>query len=315
MQFSSTEIRRKGLTDFLTSYEQCCTLQNSVPLKIISASFCSNSLCLDASKIRVSDWPPLLRAISTGKKIQKLRFTSSYRSGRPIPIIHQDNSPIQKQIIQSIKQLLSKKNDLRDLSIEQIHLYIPTLVELGNALDQKYCRISSLSLNRCKIGDLGFSKVNRYLKHRDALFKLDLSGCDLSPVAMVMIIETLKCQYMRGQGQFWIDNLRKSPFETDQSTSSGIKVLKLNDNPRIADAVIPLLTAIIYDDIRHLERVELRRCNIQPCPTLDSILEDMLDKIPRALSVLDFRENAILENETTKKLGPVDNDPAANQTP
>ena len=77
-------------------------------------------------QIRVSDWPPLLRAISTGKKIQKIRINSSYRSGRPIPIIHQDNSPIQKQIIQSIKQLLSKKNDLKELAIEQIQLYIPT---------------------------------------------------------------------------------------------------------------------------------------------------------------------------------------------
>ena len=82
-------------------------------------------------------------------------------------------------------------------------------------------------------------------------------------------------------------------------------MLKLNDNPRIADAVIPLLTAIIYDDIRHLERVELRRCHIQPSPTLDSILEDMLDKIPRALTVLDVRENEILENETTKNLDAV----------
>ena len=176
------------------------------------------------------------------------------------------------------------------------------MTELGAALEQKYCNIINLSLNRCRIGDLGFSKIYRYLKNREVLNRLDLSGCDLSPVAMTMVIETLKSQYMRGQGQFWVDNLRKLEHEIDQSKSSGIKVLKLNDNPRIADAVIPLLTAIIYDDIRYIERIELRRCAIQPSPKFDSLLEDMLDKIPRSLSVVDLRENALLENETTRDL-------------
>lgn len=87
----------------------------------------TNISCIDLCvKIRVSDWPPLLRALSTAKKIQKLRFTSTWRSGRPTPIVHQDNSTIQKQIVQSLKHLLSKKNDLREFAIEQIQLYVPT---------------------------------------------------------------------------------------------------------------------------------------------------------------------------------------------
>ena len=50
--FSSTEIRRRGLTDFLTSYEQCCVLHNSIPLKIVTSSFCNNCLSIDASKVK-----------------------------------------------------------------------------------------------------------------------------------------------------------------------------------------------------------------------------------------------------------------------
>ena len=143
--FSSTEIRRRGLTDFLTSYEQCCVLHNSIPLKIVTSSFCNNCLSIDASKVknntkcyleickktliikvRVSDWTPFLRAVSNAKKLQKLRITSTWRSSRPTPIIHQDKSIIPSQIAEALKTLLSKKNDLKEVAIENIQLTVST---------------------------------------------------------------------------------------------------------------------------------------------------------------------------------------------
>jgi hypothetical protein len=269
MPFCSTEIRKASLTDFLTSYRQCCVLQNAVPLKIVTASFCANCLSLDASKIRVSDWPPLLRAISTAKKLQKLRFVSTWRVGvRPTPIIHQDQSPVVKQIVLALKQLLSKRNDLRELSIEKIPIFIPPLIELGNALEQQTCRLSYLSLSGCQIGDLGFSKLQRFLSRRDVVSRLDLSGCDLSPVAMTIIIDTLKARMLRGSGQFWRENLRNATDHVEESHFNGIRVLKLNENARLADSITPLLTAIIYDDLRLASVIRLGtifRCESSRC--------------------------------------------------
>ena len=59
---------------------------------------------------------------------------------------------------------------------------------------------------------------------------------------------------------------------------------------------------IEHEIFRCLERVELRRCEIGPNPKLDSVLEDMLDKIPSSLSVLDLRQNPIMQNETSRNL-------------
>jgi hypothetical protein len=129
------------------------------------------------------------------------------------------------------------------------------VTELGNAFENKYCNLRSISLRGCEIGDLGFSKIYRFLKSK-CIPNINLSNCDLSPVSMTMIIEALKSQFNRGQSQFWIENLRKSDQEIDQSKCAGIKTLKLNENSRLSDAVIPLLTAIIYDDLRSIERIE-----------------------------------------------------------
>ena len=174
------------------------------------------------------------------------------------------------------------------------------MVEFGCALEQKYARVVNLSFNGCQIGDLGFSKIYRYLSNPEFLCRLDLSGCDLSPVAMSMIIESLKTQFMRGQGQFWIENLRKSDLEVDPSKALGIKVLRLNSNPRLSGAIVPLLTAVCYDDLKCLERIELRKCEIESSNKFNATLEDMLDKLPGTLSVLDLRENPILENQTSR---------------
>lgn len=67
--------------------------------------------------------------------------------------------------------------------------------------------------------------------------------------------------------------------------------------------MIALLGAIIYDDIRCLERLELRKCSITSSAEFDSCLEDMLERMPTSLAVLDFRQNPIMENDSSRSLG------------
>ena len=124
------------------------------------------------------------------------------------------------------------------------------MIELGNALEQQPCRLTHLSLSGSQMGDLGFSKLSRFLCGRDVVSRLDLSGCDLSPVAMTIIIDTLKTRMLRGSGHFWRENLRNASDHVEDSHFNGIRVLKLNGNARLGDSITPLLTAIIYDDLR-----------------------------------------------------------------
>ena len=76
------------------------------------------------------------------------------------------------------------------------------------------------------MGDLGFSKIQKYLKNTETIERLDLSGCDLSPVATTIVIDMLKTRMMRGTGYFWTENLRKNPAELAENWQ-GVRVLKV----------------------------------------------------------------------------------------
>lgn len=305
MEFSSTQIRRRGATDFLTSYEHNCILQDSIPLKLVHTSYQSNCLCLDVAKIRQSDWTPLLNSISTAKTIQKIRFSSSWLNTRPVPVIHQDTQAIQVQIAHCLKKLFAKTNDVNELSFEHILFKGSSMTALGESLLGQHCNLASLSLRDCGIGDLGYSRLQNFLRGNTLLRTLDISACDLSAVAMSMIVDTLKSQFMMGHGKNWEDNLRYGTTGGERSTpsySSGIKVVKLNDNHRLGESIVALLSAISCDDVRCLEKVELRNCDIHSSREIDHALQDLIEQVPDKLSVFDVRQNPMLDNDTSRAL-------------
>ncbi|CAG5102409.1 Oidioi.mRNA.OKI2018_I69.chr1.g287.t1.cds [Oikopleura dioica] len=287
MEFSSTRIRKRGVTDFLTSYEHNCILQDTIPLKLVKDSYQSNCLALDVSKLRYEDWSPLLNSLATAKTIQKIRFSSSWLNSKPVPVIHQEAAQIQTQIANSLKKLFSKKNDLNELSFEHFPIKGASMTALGEALLGQFCEISSLSLRDCSIGDLGYSRLQNFLRGNSILRKLDVSSCDLSAVAMSMIVDTLKSQFMMGHGKNWEENLR----EEERNVSS-----------TIGSSVVALFSSISEDDIRCLERVELRNCGIPSNREVDYALRELIENVPQKLSVFDLRQNPILDNDTSRAL-------------
>ena len=67
---------------------------------------------------------------------------------------------------------------------------------------------------------------------------------------------------------------------------------------RIGSSVVALFSSISEDDIRCLERVELRNCGIPSNREVDYALRELIENIPQKLSVFDLRQNPILDNDT-----------------
>ena len=165
----------------------------------------------------------------------------------------------------------------------------------------QFCSISSLSLRDCSIGDLGYSKLQNFLRGNSILREFDVSSCDLSAVAMSMIVDTLKSQFMMGHGKNWEDNLREehnSRNTVRNNYSSGLQTIKMNKNPRIGSSVVALFSSISEDDIRCLERVELRNCGIPSNREVDFALRELIENVPENLAVFDLRQNVLLDNDT-----------------
>ena len=54
--FTSTDIRQKGVTDFLTAYQQNCALNGSIPIKPILNGIGGTALFIDISKVFSGGW-------------------------------------------------------------------------------------------------------------------------------------------------------------------------------------------------------------------------------------------------------------------
>ena len=65
----STNIRHRAKTDFLTSYEHNCALRNTLPVKYVLSGIGGDTLIADVSKIRTTDWTPLLQSIGTASTL------------------------------------------------------------------------------------------------------------------------------------------------------------------------------------------------------------------------------------------------------
>jgi len=119
-----------------------------------------------------------------------------------------------------------------------------------------------------------------------------------------MIVDTLKSQFMMGHGKNWEENLREEHSRNTVKNSyfSGLQTIKMNKNPRIGSSVVALFSSISEDDIRCLERVELRNCGIPSNREVDYALQELIENIPENLAVFDLRQNSLLDSDTSRAL-------------
>ena len=199
--FASTDIRHRAKTDFLTSYEHNCALRNALPVKYVLAGIGGDTLIADVAKIRAGDWPPLLQSIGTASTLRVIELYSTWDGKKPVPVAHQHANTVTRQLTCAIQQLTARRNQLVRLSIVDMHLDLAATGELGAALSGEFCRIEVFTLRNCRIGDVGYSKLNKPIRTLTTLTTLDMSACDLSNAAIVMLTDTLRTKTLHGKWQ------------------------------------------------------------------------------------------------------------------
>ena len=174
--------------------------------------------------------------------------------------------------------------------------------ELGSALSSEFCRLEELTLRNCKIGDVGFSKLNKQIRLLSSITILDLSSCDLSNAAVVMLTDTLRTKSLQGifyrtfskilisyvvTGETWADNLRGNSPRSGSIKQLGRIVL--NRNSKIQNSIVELLKALSGEEVTCVEELEIRECGITADAQVNQVLADLLHDPPPKLKLFDIR--------------------------
>ncbi|CAI9736196.1 Hypothetical predicted protein [Octopus vulgaris] len=185
------QARQRGAYDFETYYDNVCSLSNSYPLSAVKAHLPQGILDLNADRIRLNDWKPLLSTLSINKSLEFIVFTSSYippstdekkkkdKTGtkRHKPAIA--SKEIKDQLCNALQQCLSVTPALACLRLQGIAFKESSINYIAKGLN-KNLSLSYFCLAHCKIGDNGLQTIGRAIKNNMSLNAINLVGCNLS---------------------------------------------------------------------------------------------------------------------------------------
>ena len=82
MAFTSAETRLRGSIDFSAYYETLCALQDSCPFREVVSGARKGRVVVNADRLALSDWHPLLKALQINKSLDYIAFRR-YRRRKP----------------------------------------------------------------------------------------------------------------------------------------------------------------------------------------------------------------------------------------
>ena len=138
----------------------------------------------------------------------------------------------------------------------------------------------------CKLGDVGFSKINKSIKVMSSLINIDLSHCELSNASVSLLTDTLRQKSSETATSEWVSKLRD---ENKNRKLHGLTSVILNKNPKISNSIVELIEAINKEEILCLSRLELRQCGISATDQIDQHLSILLQDPPPCLQIFDLR--------------------------
>ncbi len=75
----SAQARHHGSHDFEGYYSQLCALQDTCPLTSVKAHLSEGALDLNADRIRLPDWTPILNALRINKNLEFIGVRSYFQ--------------------------------------------------------------------------------------------------------------------------------------------------------------------------------------------------------------------------------------------
>ncbi|KAI8440589.1 hypothetical protein MSG28_001811 [Choristoneura fumiferana] len=199
----------KGSRIFHQCYVKCCKLQNLTPLGSVIPSGNGKVLDFCVDRIKYSEWPPILNAMSFLEHIDCERLAKTVNK-RAVILTN-------FMLTNLLEAALLANNSLR-------HVFLP----------------------RCLVGDAGCLAICKAVRCMPNILTLDLSGCELTPLGASYIADLLKYQKIHRYSENWVHTLRYRLPDLDQM--AGLRRVSVCGNP-LGDAGAAALLTVLADDL------------------------------------------------------------------
>eukprot|EP00106_Octopus_bimaculoides_P016297 XP_014783739.1 PREDICTED: centrosomal protein of 78 kDa-like [Octopus bimaculoides] len=272
------QARQRGAYDFETYYDNVCSLSNSYPLSAVKAHLPQGILDLNADRIRLNDWKPLLSTLSINKSLEFIVFTSSY-----IPPSTDEKKKKDKTGTKRHKPAIASKEIKDELckALQQCLSVTPALACL---------RLQGIAFKESSINYISKVPVGRAIKNNMSLNAINLVGCNLSWKGADTLAKIIKHQSLVRHNEAWKNSLRYR--QPDLECMTGLRRITLNDNPMIGDHGAMLLAEALRDDL-WVKALDMQNCGISNFG--GKAMNKML-QYNTTLVVLDVRDNPLIES-------------------
>ncbi|CAH4036137.1 unnamed protein product [Pieris brassicae] len=290
---------------FHQCYLKCCKLQNLTPLTNVLPTGNGKVLDFCVDRIKYADWPPILNALSCDLSLHSVAIKCRQQVKTVLEQIDCERlaKTVNKRaviltnfmlsnLVEATSQLLSNTTLLTSFLLEGLPLKIPYLNPICEALLANNT-LQHLYLPRCLVGDAGCLAICKAIRSLPNVLTLDLSGCDLTPLAAGYIADLVKYQKIHRYSENWVHTLRYRLPELD--TMAGLRRITVNGNP-LGDQGVGKLLDVLADDLW------IKAFDVQNCGLSDDCASMALQTMSSntTLVVLDMRHNAIASEFLSK---------------
>ncbi|TNN10311.1 Centrosomal protein of 78 kDa isoform 1 [Schistosoma japonicum] len=259
--------RQAGSYDFKNYYENLCALRNCTPISSITGYVGHGVLDINADRIRIQEWDPILDAVKINKNLNFIAIRSFYKFSVPdgVNTFNRQRVPI---LLISPKLLLSLCKSLRHcmwitenltfLELQNLPLIKTSLQQICEGI-RKNRTLKHLSFEGSSVNDDGLKEICRILRNVPNISTLNLTSCNLSKEGISALTVLINFQAMQRHNAAWQESLRYRYPELDRL--GGLKRITLNDNPKIGDEGSILLADALIDDL-WVKAIDLQACNL-----------------------------------------------------
>ncbi|XP_071941319.1 centrosomal protein of 78 kDa-like [Antedon mediterranea] len=303
VMFTSIPARSKGSTNFESYYNNLCALQDSVPVQSVKAHLAEGALDINADRIRLPDWGPILNSIRINKSLSFIGIRSYFqqtkdsdacgRHGvrRRPPAVR--SKEVVNRLSLSLKECLLNSRSLQYLEIQGLPLKEKDITNLSKGLSRA-SSLEHLSLEGCRLSNKAVAVLCHNIRNSTALVSLNLTGCGLTCNAAQSISKVVKHQSTRLHSEAWKESLRYRRPDLDRM--AGIRRITLNANPLLNDEGAAAFADAIKDDL-WLKALDLQNCGLSN--TGAQVLLNTLHQ-NSTIVVLDLRKNPLIDHEIVK---------------
>lgn len=161
-------------------------------------------------------------------------------------------------LLNALQSMLSINAQLEVLILEGMPIYGRYMTHLTKGL----CSNRSLKIinfARSKIGDEACEILCSNIKHLANIESVNLSQCNLSFRGAESVRDFIRFQKIHRFSEAWIRSLRYQNVDT--SLFDGVKKIYLNNNPKIGDEGLQILTDELKEDV-WIKEIELQNCGL-----------------------------------------------------